>query len=178
MLSVKPTSKKPKKRVRFSPDIIVEYTADQDTSLCEENQQNHLYKSHLLLFAEEDNLNALSLYEDFYDSYQCISEYGNVTVAPHDIYIISNKDLMNENENEIEIDMKSISIDTVSTSCDDSEFSTIAYPMRALPYYSPETIAGLPLKKKFDRDIYFKSRYFWCDPIGKSINWFVIYHSI
>ena len=175
MLSV---NTKPKKRVRFSPDIIFEYnttyTIDQDTTSLRVTCEEHQLESHLS-FLEEENFNTLSLYEDFYDSYQYISEYGNFTVAPQyeqDIYMISHMDLASDKE--IKIDMKSISIDTVTTSCDDNDFSTVAYPSRALPYYSPDTTAGLSLKKKFARNIYFKSRYVWCDPIGRSINWFVI----
>ena len=165
-----------KKRVRFSPDVIVEYSPTtscfyQAATMqeCTETQQIQIYEDNFSF--TEDNTDLMSIYDDFYDSYQFISEYGDV--VPH--YMTHNMDLMGDSEIEIDVDMKSISIDTVSTSCDDFDISmpTISHPMRSNAFYSPDVITGLTLKKKFKMDIFFKSRNFWCDPIGRTINWFV-----
>ncbi len=163
---------KAKKRVRFSPDVIFEYTDVNGAaeSMQERRETLTIYENDFI-FTEDNSANLMSIYEDFYDSYQFISEYGDV--SSNIINIRSNMDLMEDKETEIEIDMKSISIDTASTSCDyfDISIPIISHPLRTRVFYSPDAMTELPLKKKFKTDLFFKSRNFWCDPTGRTINW-------
>lgn len=171
---------KAKKRVRFSPDVIFEYTGVNGAAAVSMQERRETLKlsENDFIFTEDNSTNLMSIYEDFYDSYQFISEYGDV--SSNIINVRSYMDLMEDKETEIEIDMKSISIDTTSTSCDDFDISTpiISHPSRTRVYYSPDATTELSLKKKFKTDLFFKSRNFWCDPTGRTINWSVFIHII
>ena len=165
---------KAKKRVRFSPDVIFEYTDVNGAAVpMQERRETLKLYGKDFIFTEDNSTNLMSIYEDFYDSYQFISEYGDV--ASNIIDARYNMDLMGDKETEIELDMKSISIDTASTSCDDFDISipTISHPLRTRVFYSPDAIAELSLKKKFKTDFFFKSRTVWCDATDRSINWSV-----